>query len=387
MANTAWYLSNFRSSLMERLMQCGHTVIAVAPADDKYSRYIESLGVRFTPVPMNRKGVNPFEDLLLILRLIRLFFHERPDFVLTYTPKPNIYASIAARFFKIRVVNNVSGLGNLFVARRLMTTLVETLYGGAFKRSHRVFFQNNDDLSLFLEKRLVPPEVSERIPGSGVDTKKFVPRAKTSETGTFVFLLVARMLWDKGIGELVEASRQLLPRYPNMKCKLVGFIDSQNPAGIPEHQLKQWHDEGLVVYHGSSDNIADILQEADCVVLPSCYREGVPRSLLEAASMAKPIITTDAVGCRDTIDDGITGYLCKAKDAKDLAVKMEKMMLLPEQERLRMGLLGREKMLREFDESLVLQRYLDVIEKDEMAVLPQSKTDLRPAPYTSAREI
>lgn len=359
-SNTAWYLYNFRLNLMQSLQNQGYSIMAVAPYD-KYADKIEQQGIAFFPMPMNGKGTNPIEDLGLISRLYKLFKKEKPAVILTYTPKPNIYSSIAARFLKIPVINNIAGLGNAFINPGIVTQIAIQLYKLALRSSKKVFFQNNDDLSLFLEKKLVKETLAERIPGSGVDTHKFSPLTGDRPRDRFVFLLVARMLWDKGVGDLVEAMRILKARYPQVECQLLGFLDVQNPTAISKEQMQRWVDEGLVTYLGVSDNVADVMRTADCVVLPS-YREGVPRTMLEAASLAKPIITTDSVGCRDVIDEGVNGFLCKPKNAQDLADKMERMINLPEAERIHMGQQGREKMLREFDERIVIQRYLEVVE-------------------------
>lgn len=361
-SNTAWYLYNFRGSLMTALRDRGHLLLAVAPADE-YVDKIKAQGFSFASVAINRKGINPLEDILLIFKFIALFKKEKPDLILTYTPKPNIYASMAAAHLHIPVISNVAGLGNAFIDTGIITLIVKQLYRYAFLKCRKVFFQNNDDLNLFVEQGLVKRDIAERLPGSGVDTDKFAPQSYYNKMeGEFVFLLIARMLWDKGVGEFVEAARLLKSRYPQTEYRLVGFLDPHNPSGISGQQIKLWTDEDVVIYEGGSDNIIEFLHTADCVVLPSSYREGVPRVLLEAASMAKPVITTDTVGCRDAVDDGVTGFLCKAKNARDLAEKMERLLQMSEEDRELMGKRGREKMTREFDERYVIQRYIDVIE-------------------------
>jgi glycosyltransferase involved in cell wall biosynthesis len=359
-SNTSWYLFNFRLSLMKSLQAKGHTLVAVASADEYASR-ITDAGFSFIPININRKGTNPFEDIVLTYGFYRMFKKEKPDVILTYTPKPNIYASIAARFFEIPVINNVSGLGNVFIHAGLLSAIVTQLYKVAFSISYKVYFQNNDDLQMFIDKGMVNKSTAVRIPGSGVDTAKFIPQAHQRTKKEFIFLLIGRMLWDKGVGEFVEAARILKEKHHSVTCNLVGFVDMQNPQGISKEQIQSWSDEQVISYHGASDDIIGTIATADCIVLPS-YREGVSKILLEAASMAKPIITTDAVGCRDAVEDGVTGFLCKTKDSQDLFDKMERMLSLPERERALMGKRGREKMIREFDERFVIQRYIDDIE-------------------------
>jgi glycosyltransferase involved in cell wall biosynthesis len=215
-------------------------------------------------------------------------------------------------------------------------------------------------MHLFINKKIIKKTYAERLPGSGIDHHKFAPYAIMKTNTQFTFLLSARMIWDKGIGVYVEAARILKNKYNNIEFQLLGFMDVKNPAAISREKMRQWVDAGTVNYLGETDNVIDYILKADCIVLPS-YREGVPRSLLEAASLAKPIITTDCSGCRDVVDDGINGYLCKPNDALDLAEKMERMINLSDKERSIMGLRGREKMIHEFDEKVVIQRYLDIV--------------------------
>jgi glycosyltransferase involved in cell wall biosynthesis len=280
---------------------------------------------------------------------------------LSYTPKCNIYSSLAAGFLSIPIINNVSGLGTAFIKENLVTKIVKWLYVVSLKKSAKIFFQNNDDLSLFVQLGLVKAELTGLLPGSGVDVQRFTPLNKPIPNDRFVFLLVARMLKDKGVVEFVNATRLLKAQYPGIECQLLGFLDAKNSTAITSEEMQLWVNEGIVNYLGVSDSVLDFLRLADCVVLPS-YREGTPRSLLEAASVGKPIITTDAVGCREVVDDGINGFLCAPRSTDDLMDKMEKMLLLPEAERLQMGLKGREKMLTQFDEKIVIKRYVEVIE-------------------------
>ncbi len=205
--------------------------------------------------------------------------------------------------------------------------------------------------------------LTDLLPGSGVDVHRFTPAANAIPRTTFVFLLVARMLKDKGVVEFVTATRFLKKQYPHIECQLLVFLDAKNPSAVSSEEMQAWVDEGIVNYLGVSDSVVDFLRQADCVVLPSYYREGVPRSLLEAASVGKPIITTDAVGCREVVDDGINGFLCEPRNADDLKAKMEKMLLLTEAERLQMGLNGRDKVLKQFDEQIVINRYVSAIEE------------------------
>lgn len=358
--NTAWNLVNFRSGLIRALVSHGYDVIAVAPVDE-YANQLAALGCRFVPLSMDNKGTHPGRDLVLNWRFVLLMRKERPGVFLGYTVKPNIYGSLAAHLSGVPVINNVAGLGTVFTKGGLLSWLVRALYRAALARSRKVFFQNEEDRQLFITGGLVDAALTDRLPGSGVDLNKF-ERVPLPGRSMIRFLLIARMLWDKGVGEYVEAARLLKRRGLSAEVCLLGFLDVQNPTAIAKSQMDEWVAEGVVCYLGVSDNVREEIAQADCVVLPSFYREGTPKTLLEAAAMARPIITTDSVGCRDVVDDGVNGLLCRPRDAVDLADKMERMISMSQTEREAMGLRGREKVEREFDEKIVIQKYLDAIE-------------------------
>lgn len=368
--NTAWNLVNFRAGLIRALVAAGYEVVAVAP-DDKYAASLQMLGCRFVPLHMENGGTNPVQDALLTWRFWYFFARERPDVYLGYTVKPNVYGSLAAHMLRIPVINNIAGLGAVFIKGGWLVRVVRWLYHTALKRSAKVFFQNEDDRQLFISGGLVRAEVTDLLPGSGVDLNRFTPAltpAVHDGNSKFRFLLIARMLRDKGVGEYVEAARMLRQRCPLVEFCLLGFVDVQNPAAISRAEMDAWVAEGVVNYLGVSDDVRAQIATADCVVLPS-YREGTPRTLLEAAAMARPIITTDAVGCREVVDDGVNGYLCKVRDAGDLAEKMERMLSLAPEQRTEMGLRGRAKMVAEFDEQIVIGKYLAVIAKISQKVI------------------
>jgi glycosyltransferase involved in cell wall biosynthesis len=357
--NTAWNLLNFRSGLIRALVSAGYDVVAVAP-DDKYALGLEALGCRFLPLHMDNAGTNPVKDAMLTWRFFRLLAKERPDVYLGYTVKPNVYGSLAAHTLSIPVVNNIAGLGAVFIKGGLLVRLVQFLYRLALGRSAKVFFQNPDDRLLFVQADLVAADITELVPGSGIDLTRFTPVPLAGTGDRVRFLLIARMLRDKGVYEYVEAARQLHESWPQAEFCLLGFLDVQNPAAISHSDMDAWVAEGVVRYLGVSDDVRKEIAAADCVVLPS-YREGTPRTLLEAAAMGRPIITTDAVGCREVVDDGVNGYLCQVRNAHDLAVKMSKLLSLSVAERTAMGLKGRKKVESEFDEQIVIGKYLAAI--------------------------
>jgi glycosyltransferase involved in cell wall biosynthesis len=357
--NTAWNLVNFRAGLIRALINEGYEVVTVAPQDD-YAPRLAELGCRFVPLPMDNKGTHPGRDLFLLGRFYWLLRRERPDVYLGYTVKPNVYGSLAAHAQCIPVINNVAGLGTVFTKGGWLNTLVRGFYRIALSQSYKVFFQNEADRQMFVSGGLVAEKVADRLPGSGVDLKKFTPLPLPGKSSVR-FLLIARMLWDKGVGEYVEASRKIINTFPDTEFCLLGFLNVENPTAISHIQMDKWVSEGSVCYLGVSDDVREQIATADCVVLPSYYREGTPRCLLEASAMGKPVITTNTIGCRDVVDDGVNGFLCNPRDSVDLAEKMIQMIRLSPTDRDKMGASGRKKMEREFDERIVIDRYLKVI--------------------------
>ena len=359
-SNTSWSLFNFRFNLAKAIKKAGYEVVLIAPYDEYSDRLSEEFA--YHNISMNNKGTNPKEDIETTIDFYKLYREIKPDVVLHYTIKPNIYGNIACGLLGIKTINNISGLGTVFIKKSLVTKVVKWLYKYSLSKSSKVFFQNSDDRDLFVEHKLVSRDKCDLLPGSGIDTEKFKPVKYAKEDDTFRFLLIARMLYDKGIAEYVEAVKILKEKYKAVEFQLLGSLDASNNTAISKEQMQKWVDAGYVNYLGVTDNVQEFIKKADCIVLPS-YREGTPRTLLESASMTKPIVTTNAVGCKEVVDDGVNGYLCEVRNAGDLADKMEMMLNLPNDERVLMGQRGREKMVREFDESIVIGKYLGVIEE------------------------
>lgn len=361
-SNTAWYLFNFRLNLMRALKEAGHTVMAFAPAD-AYSERIVNGGLEFERVSISGGGTNPLTELRSVVGMRGSLRRQKVDLVLSYTPKGNLYSALACLTLGIAFVPNVSGLGRAFIRRSPVTWVAQALYRLTFRRAHRVFFQNHDDMGVFVNAGLVHPHLAERLPGSGVDLVRFALAEATSHPlEAPVFLLAARMLWDKGVGEYVAAARQVRLTYPRATFRLLGFMSSDHPSAIPWDQVNAWVLEGAVTYLGPTDDVRPHFADADCVVLPS-YREGVPRVLLEAAAMGRPVITTDVPGCREAVIDGETGYLARPGDHADLADKLLKFIALPGAARLALGERGRAFVEQNFDETTVLERYLETVRK------------------------
>lgn len=357
-ANEAWNIFNFRRGMVKHFIEQGHKVTVLAPFDD-CSVKLEKLGCVVVDIPIESQGVNPFGDIVLFLRLLKQYRISAPDIVMNYTIKPNIYGSLAAGLMSIPSIAITTGLGYTFLNDSYIAKLARWLYKFAFKFPQQVWFLNSDDRGTFLLHRLVAESSTFVLNGEGVDVDTFAPRPHNQD-GNIRFLLIARMLWDKGIKEYVEAARLVKERHPNVVFQLLGAAGTQNPTAISQEVVSGWHQSGVVEYLGTTGDVRPFIADSDCVVLPS-YREGVPRTLMEAAAMAKPIIATDVPGCRSVVDDGINGYLCKPYDAHDLALKMERIVLATSDARARMGSCGRIKAMREFDEKIVIDKYVEKI--------------------------
>ena len=364
----AWTLYNFRRGQMCALKADGAAVLGAGAGGDGYESRIEALGIPFVSLPIDRRALNPLADLKLLWRLYRWYRQERPDIVHHFTIKPVIYGSIAARLAGVpRTVNTVTGLGFVFSdgAKPWLRRLVEAQYRIALAKVHYTFFQNNEDRDLFVQQGLVTQDKTGLLPGSGVDTQYFLPPAAESQSRTVTFLMVARLLKDKGVYEFVEAARKVRAQAPDTRFQVLGGRDERIPRCVPQEHLDRWQEEGVVEWLGEASDVRGAMGASDVVVLPSFYREGTPRSLLESAAMGRAIITTDSIGCREAVDDGVTGLLVPVKDAESLAAAMLRLYADPEG-RQRMGEAGRAKMLREFDERLVIQKIKQVYAKEQI---------------------
>ena len=357
--NSAWNIFNFRRDLVIALREAGHHVIALAP-EDAYSAALVELGAEFVPIAIDQSGISPFADLLLLARYRSALGRIRPDLFLGYTIKPNIYGSLAAHSLGIPVINNISGLGTAFIRGGVLAHIAIILYRTALRRSSTVFFQNGEDRALFLAKRIVQTHQAKLLPGSGIDCDRFQPLPPRPDDGSVRFLLIGRMLRDKGVGEFVAAARHVRAQYPFSRFTLLGAAGAANRSSISLGQIEAWQREGVIDYLPECDDVRPHLAAADCVVLPS-YREGLPRTLLEAAAMAKPLIATDVPGCRDIVRHEENGLLCTVQDADALAQTMIGMIECGAQRRTQMGAAGRGIAEREFDKQIVIDRYMAAI--------------------------
>lgn len=360
-SNISWSIFNFRSDLLKTLKDQGFEVYVMASKDD-YSQRLIDQGFHFKELKVNNNSTNPLMDLMLIFNYYQLYKKIKPDIILHNAIKPNIYGTIAAGLLRIPTINNISGLGTLFIKKSFPTKIAKLLYWFSQKFASVVLFQNPHDLSLFVEKGLVAKEKADLIPGSGVDTDRFSPKNfDQNQSEKLQFLFVGRLLVDKGIMEYMEAARQLKKKYKNVDFNILGPFYEDNSTTITPEVLDKWVSEKIINYLGTTDHVEEVFAVTDCLVLPS-YREGLSKVLIEASSMALPIVTTNVPGCKDVVIDGETGYLCNPRDADDLAEKMEKMILLEESERITFGNNARERAKNVFDIKIVIEKYVNTIQ-------------------------
>jgi len=348
---------------MLALREAGYSISLLIPDDGNYYAKLQMLGFYCHNNISSWKGQNPLQEFLLLLRLKRLIRTFRPDLVCSFTIKPNLYTAIARRGTKIKQIANITGLGYGFMRGSIAAKLFSMLYRFGFRNIDYIFFQNNDDYQFLLDAGIIAErQCIDILPGSGVDLAQY-PLTEMTQRGMITFLYSGRLLGDKGVYELIAAFRKLQQQYDNIRLIVIGNYFFANPSAISPQQINKWSKAGIITYLGMVDNVAEIIAECDCVVLPS-YREGMPRSLLEACSIGRPIITVDSIGCKDVVEDGITGYLAKVKDVDSLAEAMIKFIELPFADKVKMGINGRLKMEREFDQQIVTNKYLEVTQKN-----------------------
>jgi len=366
-ANTDWYLYNFRRSLALAVRAAGHEVLLISPPGEYGARF-RDLGLRWEPLPaMDRRSLNPLRELRALAELVALFRREQPALVHNFTIKCAVYGSIAAMLTGVPArINAVAGLGYVFASNdrraRLLRPVVRALMRFALRgRRARLILQNHDDARMFLDHGLIEDARVRVIAGSGVDCNRFLPRTRSRSDPPRV-LLAARLLWEKGIKEYVQASRTLRAQGRRIRFLLAGASDPGNPAAVPEAAVRGWVDEGIVEWIGHVDDMPALFASSDIFVLPSYYREGLPKSLIEAAACATPLITTDMPGCRDVVTDGVDGLIVPPRDADALGTAIARLLDAPELAR-KLGLAARAKALAAFDERIVIRRTLETYDE------------------------
>ncbi|MEM9990317.1 MAG: glycosyltransferase family 4 protein [Bacteroidota bacterium] len=373
-SNTSWSIYNFRLGLILELRKQGYEVILIAPEDTFSSKLLEQ-GFIFCHVAMDKSGTNPLKDLWTLRKLVRVYQSNRLDFIFHYTIKPNVYGTMAAAICGIPSIAITTGLGHLTSFRNPLTSFISlVLYKIAAILTKEMWFLNSSDIGSFTSRGIVRRKKAYLLNSEGINVQHFKPLEsyvpKASEK--LRLLYAGRIIWDKGIKELVAAATILRRKYDNIEFQLLGFIDATDPNGVSHAQIQAWQQEGILKYKGETDDVRPFLQAASCLVFPSFYREGVSRILLEAAAMAKPIVTTDNVGCREVVQHGVNGLLTERRNIADLVAKIEQIIKMTPEERHEMGCKGRELVVRQFDEALIIQKYLETLQH----YLPQHSLSL-----------
>lgn len=361
-SSIAWTHWNYRRSLIKALEQADYEVVLLAADDASRLRIEQHTHAKFFPLhQLSRRSLSPWQNLKFLLEIYFELRKLRPDIALFFTIRPNTLGNLAAAAAGITSISTVEGMGISGSSKGWLRSLTQTLYRLAFRHASKVIFLNNDDLQEFLEQGIVPPEKALLIHGPGVDLQHFSPRKKSGNPHHTVFLFVARLLSEKGIREFAEAARQLKKKGVAAKFQVLGSTDSGNPTTLHDEEIERWVQEGILEHLGFLEDVRPAIAEADVLVLPSYYREGVPRSVLEGMAMEKMVITTDNVGCRDTVDEAQNGFLVPPRDVSALVAAMEKSMALSPNERAEMGRKSRQKAEFEFGDERVVPRYLSLI--------------------------
>jgi glycosyltransferase involved in cell wall biosynthesis len=360
-ANQAWSVINFRGALIRNLIHRGHRVTVLAPKDEHFEA-LRSMGCACIDLPLSSKSTNPFRDIKLLFSYLRTYHRLQPDIAIHYTIKPNIFGAIAASFCGVRSLAVITGLGYTFLNTGLVPRIAQLLYRIALRLPNQVWFLNQEDRLAFISSHLVREHQAHVLPGEGCDVEHFAPRNTDIQSDGASFLLIARMLRDKGVVEFAEAARIVRRQYPTAKFRLLGNSAAENPSAVEIDQIRAWQQEGIIQYLGATDDVRSFIANSSCVVLPS-YREGLPRTLMEAAAMEKPLIATDVPGCRDIVVHEQTGFLCKPMDADDLARQCLRFLELSEIQRRTLGVNARALICNYFDQRIVIDKYVEFLEK------------------------
>jgi galacturonosyltransferase len=356
LSNSAGGLYHFRSELLETLLGEGYDVFFCVPdiQDAMFVQLLETVGCTYIHTPMSRRGVNPIDDIMLVRQYQRVVKDVRPDVILSYTIKPNLYGSFVAARARIPIIMNITGLGSALQTGKLKS-LVTRMYRYAGKHAAVVFFQNKANMDWFLTNRLVAPEKTRLIPGSGVNLEKFRPLPKINDDGVVRFLFIGRIMRDKGIEEYLAAAARIRRRHPYTEFQIVGSYE--------EERYREWLEgNDDVRYLGRSGDVREQIREADCIVHPS-HHEGMSNVLLEGAAMGKPLMASNIPGCREVIDEGVNGFVVEPGCVDDLVDKLEIFLSMDRNKWVNMGMKSREKVEREFDRNIVVNAYLEAIEE------------------------
>lgn len=355
LTNNIGGLFSFRKEVVNAIVDAGYKVYISEPDDDERVRYFEEIGCHIIKTDFNRRGMNPVEDFKLMLKYRKMMKQLKPKAVLSYTIKPNIYGGIACRLTETPLLANVTGLGDAVENGGWLQKLTVGLYRVGISKAKCVFFQNETNKH-FCEKNGIVGRETRLLPGSGVNLEHHRFQELPPD-GVIKFLFISRLLRDKGTEEFFEMAKAIKTKYENVEFQILGWCE-----GDYQKQLDELVEKGIVKYLGSTSDVRPYLADVHCTIMPS-YHEGMSNVNLESAANGRPVITTNVPGCRETIDDGMTGFLVLPRDANDLTEKVEKFILLPYEKKCEMGLAARRKVEREFNRNIVVKTYMDCINK------------------------
>lgn len=360
-ANKLWDVFIFRGGVIKSLVKEGYQVKIAAPDDGRIDTE-KVLGAEAIDIQVDKRGINPLKDLMLFFQLLGLYRRERPDLIFHYTIKLNIYGTLAARVLGIRSIAVLTGLGYSFVQKGIISKVAKALYKFSLKGAEEVWVLNSDDRDYLIREGITEGKKIFILPGEGVNSEKYRPLPKEKKEDETVFLMVARAFFDKGFREYEVAAREMKKKYPKTKFQFLGALGENSRGGVDKDYMDKLIQQETMEYLGITDDVPSVVKEADCIVLPS-YREGISMVLLEAAAMEKPIIATDVTGCREIVEDGVTGFLVEPASSKSVMEAMEKFIKLDLNQRKNMGERGREKIIREFDEKIIIEIYREKVKK------------------------
>ena len=362
-ANTTWNIYNFRLNVIRKLMDEGHEVIVLAPVDEYISYQWKIQGVRHYPIhSLRRDSINPMRDIQLTIELLQLYREHKPDLIVHYTVKPNIYGGIAPRIAGIPSIAVVTGLGYAFIHNGFVKQTTKALYKLSSRYHRKVVFENKDDKNLFIEEKLIRPDKGVAVNGCGVNLQYYHPMPAPDMEVPLTFTFIGRLLYDKGIEEFIQAARKVKQSHPGIRFWILGEIDRDNPSAIRRDDLLKWVRDETVEYHGPAQDVRPFIAASDCIVLPS-YREGMSRVIMEAMSMERPVITTDTAGCREAVEQGYNGIVIPVGDTEALARAMLDFRALTKEEQRTMGEHGRLRAEELFDESKVAEEIYKIVEQ------------------------
>lgn len=354
LANKDITLLYFRKELIEKLVSEKNDVTVCFPKSDKVSEFI-NMGCKFIDIKMDRRGTNPVKDMGIIFNYLKILKETKPDIVLTFTIKPNLYGGFACRIKKIPYIANITGLGTALQNEGLLQKLTIFLYHIAFKKIKCCFMQNEDNMKFF-EKHKIADGKRVLLPGSGVNLEKYKLLEYPKENCDLEFLFIGRIMKEKGIDLYIETAKYIKSKYKNTKFHVIGYCEQDY-----EQKLNDLQNQGIIIYHGKQDDMIPFYKLSCCTIHPTYYPEGMSNVLLESAASGRPVITTDKPGCREIVDEGVTGFIVKSQDIETLKIAVEKFINMPYEEKVNMGLAGRRKVEKEFDRNIVIDAYIKEI--------------------------